>query len=119
MKIKYGLYQITGNDDLIEEAKYVLSNPLPNDYCDKHDAFRETASILDRIIKDRSDKIDLELKDFIGKRQLENLVDLNCEFILDKETEIIIDQLFKREEKIHSIKPNPNYRFVKIIKEEK
>jgi len=77
MKIKNGLYQINGNNELLEEANRILSNSLPTNYSEKHDAFRETAEILNKIIKDRSDKIDLELKDFIGGRPLETLTGLN------------------------------------------
>ena len=115
-KIKPGLYEIERNHDLIAEANQVLSNPLPTNYYDKHDAFMETADILNRIIKDRSDKIDEGMKDFIGGKPLESFTDLECRFILDKLTEETINALFDREEAIHRIEPNPDYTIVKVVK---
>lgn len=115
-KIKSGLYEIERNQDLIAESKQVLSNPLPTNYYDKHDAFMETADILNRIIKDRSDKIDEGMKDFISGKPLESFADLECRFILDKVTEKTINALFDREEVIHRIEPNPDYIIVKVVR---
>lgn len=115
-KIKPGLYEIERNQDLIAESEQVLSDPLPTNYHDKHDAFMETADILNRIIKDKSDKIDEGMKDFIGGKPLESLAGLECRFILDKVTEETINALFHREEAINRIAPNPNYTIVKVVK---
>lgn len=80
------------------------------------DSLAETSDILDKIIKDRSDKIDECVNDALSKVNCEYFIGELCKVVLDDETEKIIEQLFNREEQIFKIKPTADLTIVRFIK---
>ena len=121
-KIRDRLYKIEKDDSLNNEANSIINSPLPSDYRYKYDGFYETSDILHRIIEHRNKEINDATRDFIGGRSLNLLVGQTCEFVLDKETEIVIKQLFDREEAIRKIQPriiNDETIAVRVIEEDK
>lgn len=104
VKLSSGLYKIEKNETLINEANGLLSSSEHDACCNDSGAFYEVVDILNRIINDRSNQMDDATKDFIGGRDLDLLVGQSCRFLLDKETEEIINLLFEREKNLKNIK---------------
>lgn len=110
------MYKICGNEELITQAKNVINSALPSCYSEKTDFLAETSDILDRLIKDRSSKIDECVNDALKYINTDFFTGQFCTIILDKTTEETIDCLFEREEKIFKIKPNAELIIQKSIK---
>ena len=115
--IKHGKYKIEQNKSLVDEAKALLLKTPNTTMPGSDNDFYENIDLINRLIGERSRQIDKALADFMDGQNLNNLVGETCQFVLDVETEYIIDQLFEREKQIKNIKAtNPTQELLLIRK---